>query len=427
MPNGNLTMQPSTFRADSLEDGPRPFGEVGAHRYLLAVLIFLLPVQFETSRGIRFAPSDIVLILVLILGIARMRTSRGDWSPWHLLLLPVLWFGAINTYLSYDFVSRWAVLNKFVGMVVLLLLYVVVVQYARSLAGVRHLAKLLLHSVILQAAIALPMYFIGLAYSPLRTARISGFLVDPNAYGGLMVVGLCLHWSTLNTQCRLVGRGLAGVTTVLILLNLFFSFSRSSWIGFALVVVVAPLINRTCWRHVVIPPAVAMTGVLVAFRSYFEHELLPLALRPEQITGRLDIIHAAVALFRAHPVFGAGLGSFLQQNGVQVHNSLLWILAELGVVGAVVFVGFVTWFVFRGLRAYRRVGAGYRELVAGLLMAHLAMIGFSMGIDAFYQRYWWVVMAMLSASYTASRRFRQATVDLTLRWDESEPFRPEWT
>lgn len=404
-----------------LEAEPRPFGEVGAHRYLLAVLVFLLPVQLETSAGIRFALSDVVLLLVLILGITRMQTSRSDWSLWHLLLLPLLWFGAINTYLIYGFVSRWAMLNKFVGIVVLLLLYLVVVQYARSLEAVRHLAKLLLYSIILQAAIALPMYFVGLVYSPLRTARIAGFLIDPNAYGGLMVIGLCLHWSTVNTRCQLVGRTLTGATTALILLNLFFSFSRSSWIGLALVLVVAPLINRACWRHVVVPPAIGIAAVLIFFRSYFMHELLPLILRPDQIAGRLDIIHAAVASFLSHPVFGTGVGSFLHQHRVQVHNSFLWTLAELGVVGAVVFVGFVTWFVPRGLRAYRLAGPGYRELVAGLLMAHLAMIGFSLGIEAFYQRYWWVVMAMLSASYTASMRLHQSNVDLAWRRDESEP------
>ena len=402
-----------------LKAEPRPFGEVGAHRYLLAVLVFLLPVQLETSRGINFALSDVVLLLVLILGIARMRTSRSDWSLWHVLLLPLLWFGAINTYLSYGFISRWAVLNKFVGIVVLLLLYLVVVQYARSLEAVRHLAKLLLYSVIIQAAIALPMYFVGLVYPPFHTARISGFLLDPNAYGGFMVVGLCLHWSTVNTRCQLVGRALAGATSALILLNLFFTFSRSSWIGLAVVLVVAPLINRRCWRHVVIPPAIGVALVLLVFRSYFMRKLLPLVLRPQQITGRLNIIDNAIGSFLSHPLFGAGLGSFLHQNGVQVHNSFMWMLAELGVVGAGVFVGFVTWFVFRGVRAHRHVGPGYRELVAGLLTAHLAMIGLSLGIEAFYQRYWWVVMALLSASCTASARLRQPTTEPASRRDDS--------
>jgi O-antigen ligase len=109
-------------------------------------------------------------------------------------------------------------------------------------------------------------------------------------------------------------------------------------------------------------------------------------------------------MFLSHPLLGAGLGSFLRDNEVQVHNTFFWFLAEMGVAGAIVFVGFVMAFLLRGAKAYRLAAPEYRGLLGGLLLAHLSMMGFSLGIEAFYQRYWWVIMALISAAHATARR-----------------------
>ncbi len=57
---------------------------------------------------------------------------------------------------------------------------------------------------------------------------------------------------------------------------------------------------------------------------------------------RIMTLKGGLKLFLAHPVFGAGLGAFVfdyfkESGRVQViHSTPLWLLAELGVVGAVV-------------------------------------------------------------------------------------------
>jgi putative inorganic carbon (hco3(-)) transporter len=377
--------------------------EAGIHRYLLCILIFLLPVQFETSFALRIAPSDVVLLLILAYGGVWMRTSRSDWSLWHPSLVLAFSLGILNAALRYGVVTRWALLNKYVGLLILMLLYLVVVQYARSIASVSYIARIALLSVMIQAAISLPLYLLGLVYAPLYTPRIAGFLVDANAYGGFMVVGLCLHWSTVNSEGRLIGRRLAWPVTILILLNIFFTFSRSSWIGLAVVAVGMLAVNPRCWRHILVPGLLGLAAVALVFRPYFVTMFLPLILRPEQVSVRFQIIGSALNVFLAHPFLGAGLGSFVSQNGVEIHNTFLWFLGEMGIVGAVVVAGFFGWFVVRGVRAYRMVELRYRGLVGGLLMAHLAMLGFSLGIEASYQRYWWVILALLSASYSAAR------------------------
>jgi O-antigen ligase len=190
--------------------------------------------------------------------------------------------------------------------------------------------------------------------------------------------------------------------TVLLLLNLFFSFSRSAWIGFAVLCLAAPLVNPRCWRHLVFPIALGAATALLFFRPYFATELAPLITRTSQVSARWDILAKATDMFLAHPVFGAGLGSFLRDYQVQIHNTFFWFLAEMGIVGATVFVGFVVAFFLRGLKAYKLSDPEHRGLVGGLLLAHLSMMGFSLGIEAFYQRHWWVIMAMLSAACAAA-------------------------
>jgi hypothetical protein len=39
-----------------------------------------------------------------------------------------------------------------------------------------------------------------------------------------------------------------------------------------------------------------------------------------------------------------------------------------------------------------------------LLLAHAAMLGVAMGIEAFYQRHWWLIFSLIASSYSLARR-----------------------
>jgi putative inorganic carbon (HCO3(-)) transporter len=39
-----------------------------------------------------------------------------------------------------------------------------------------------------------------------------------------------------------------------------------------------------------------------------------------------------------------------------------------------------------------------------LLLAHAAMLGVAMGIEAFYQRHWWLVFSLIASSYSLTLR-----------------------
>src|ERR1700686_1969544 len=133
-------------------------------------------------------------------------------------------------------------------------------------------------------------------------------------------------------------------------------------------------------------------------------EMLSISSRQHTIDERVEISRNALQMFFDHPALGGGIGAFYDEHDIIVHNSALWFLAEFGIVGLAIFAGFIGWFCVKGIAGYRRAEVGQRPLFAGLLAAHLAMIGFSLGVEALYQRHWWLVMGLLASAYALATR-----------------------
>src|SRR5262249_54782487 len=129
-----------------------------------------------------------------------------------------------------------------------------------------------------------------------------------------------------------------------------------------------------------------------------------MARRPEQVQERFDLINLAFQMFQAHPFFGEGLGGFRLAAGEIAHNTAMWFLADFCLAGLAVLLAFFTWFFWKGWQAYRMAPGTERPLVLALLLAHTAMIGLAMGIEAFYQRHWWLVFALIASSYSLAIR-----------------------
>jgi O-antigen ligase len=129
-----------------------------------------------------------------------------------------------------------------------------------------------------------------------------------------------------------------------------------------------------------------------------------MASRPEQVQQRFDLIERALQSFARDPWLGGGLGSFRLGAGEVAHNSAMWFLADFGVLGLVALVGFLAWFFAKGWFAYRRAPEPEKPLVLALLLAHAAMLGLAMGIEAFYQRHWWLVFGLIASSYCMTLR-----------------------
>ncbi|HUR50675.1 MAG TPA: O-antigen ligase family protein, partial [Mycobacteriales bacterium] len=237
---------------------------------------------------------------------------------------------------------------------------------------------------------------VPLVNEPFVDSRLSGLLIDPNAFGGLIATALVLHLVTSAAGAPLLSRRVSRLATVCLPLALALTFSRSAWIGtvFGLGAVAAadPRLLRKAARALAAPLLVVLPLVLLNLPG-----AASLAERPGQVSARLDIANQALADVAAHPLSGIGLGVYEQRHGVIVHNTALWFLTEMGLVGLIAFLGFIllqvrraTWMIVRGPEQAWVVGAA-------LLGAVFVGLGLSLGIEAFYQRYWWMAFAGLAA------------------------------
>jgi O-antigen ligase len=77
----------------------------------------------------------------------------------------------------------------------------------------------------------------------------------------------------------------------------------------------------------------------------------------------------------------------------------MWFLADFGLVGLTALMGFLGWFFVKAWLAYRRAPESQQPLVLSLLLALAAMVGVAMGIEAFYQRHFWMIFALIASSY----------------------------
>ena len=55
--------------------------------------------------------------------------------------------------------------------------------------------------------------------------------------------------------------------------------------------------------------------------------------------GRVEAWYEGIQMFKSSPVFGVGKGMFTDFNNLTAHNSYMLVLAELGFVGSIFFLG----------------------------------------------------------------------------------------
>ena len=208
--------------------------------------------------------------------------------------------------------------------------------------------------------------------------RAYGLTAHPNLYGALL--GMCLlllivyRPGTLRQKLPyllpVLALGLAG---------LFFSFSRTAWLGAGLGLAVWFIVARRggsggrpksyLW---LLFPAILLTLALVTYGDLVTSRFANLdePLEARSISQRLYDADLALQLARSSPWLGVGLGRnvdaalLLGEDAQRVHNVLLLAAAELGVPGLLLVLCLLLAPVWAYWRLYRR--ACYARAAAGL-------------------------------------------------------------
>lgn len=372
---------------------------------LLGAFVFFLPVQIPIGAS-RYAPSDLFIVLYTILFISNIRVAARTWSIFHWGLILTFLVGTLLTGLHNGHLNSYVAMNKDAGLLLLLLTYAVITGAARSWGAMRQMLRVFIVACALHGALAtisfLATKIAGHDYIPWLNyggSRVAGMLVDPNAFGGLMAVALVIHATTFFSVEPIV-RGFRGYLALAFLsLALVLTLSRSAWIGFAISLLLVMAVRPRIGVGLL---ATAGAGIALLFLLVGPDRatsILAIADRPNTAYQRIEQIDEAIPMLATSPFVGTGLGSFREQHGWIIHDTAIWMLTEFGVLGIIVYLGLILWYAIVGFIALSRTSGATRCLVLGLLCAHLCMLGVSVGIEAFYQRHWWLVMALLASSF----------------------------
>lgn len=339
----------------------------------------------------------------------------------------VLCLGVFIGWLRYDYVS-WAFFNRLAGWGILL-------GFAASGAlavvsgGTGRLAvvgRTYLVAVVAVTVVALGVR-LAVSFAPVVVQsdlgeRMTGFAGNPNAFSFQILVAFAVLLVLARPAPRQMrSQHLIWAAGAVLIAGLWFAASRAGFIAFGALLV-------TAWALSVARPRDVLVWLLLGAGLSFLIEgmmnVLPELTGDASVGGRgvarLSSLANARSVFEDsnddvrwislvgglrmwldNPVLGGGVGAFIHRrieefgDPLVIHNSLVWILAEMGLVGVAAFgtaAVLVTWNAL-----VRRNRPGQRRQHDLLLLLMVVMAVHSTFHDMLYQRPFWFFMGACMA------------------------------
>jgi uncharacterized membrane protein YbhN (UPF0104 family) len=300
-------------------------------------------------------------------------------------------------------VTEWAWVNRYLGWFVLLAYGCTGALLVRQASTSGLTAILKAYAAATAAVIALDLLIVVIGAfnsSPAQPFGIMAFSQNRNflAFQVLMAVAALLASETKQIfRIALLSIYLTG---------LWFAASRSGWISIAAVLAVALYLRSIRCREITICVCFAAVVYLaMQIQIIFTTSASTIASTPQLIPTEANIhermlsIYGGLQLFLDHPIFGSGLGAFRNLGHLAtsklpllIHSSYVWLLAETGIVGFCIFVGFALHLLTVEFRNREKDGA---RIVIILCLTAFAVM--SLPADMIYQRtFWFLIGAALA-------------------------------
>jgi O-antigen ligase len=258
-------------------------------------------------------------------------------------------------------------------------------------------------------------------------ARLSGAGVEANELAAVLVATMALAaaiaagWRR-SPLVRLVALGVIGFCVFGVIL----SFSRGGLVALMAALVAAVLLGGR-WRPAAVMLLLVVTigvaGYLAYVASPLERERVTTA---QGGTGRADIWAVGWRMVESSPTNGIGVGQFpvssihfllapgallrdefIVDEPKVAHNIYLEVLAELGVVGLVLFVSILLFSLssaIRAARAFERSGDLKMEVIArGVAVAVIALLAADFFASEQFSKQLWLLLALGPALYRIAR------------------------
>jgi uncharacterized membrane protein YbhN (UPF0104 family) len=297
--------------------------------------------------------------------------------------------------------TEWALVNKFAGWFILLAYAATGAMIGQSERGLELVLLTFVASGLAVVALSTPGIVWGVGFS--------GFAENPNAFGSVVELsGFAENRNAFAFQllmvaavaCVLPSRKVAVGALTFAAVGLIGAGSRAGW-GAGICLLATALYKRTIsFREVA--GALFLAAMVVVLLRHLGPEM-GIALIPQEssLSEHIESLEGGLDLFREHPLFGAGLGGFMEKHVAEtgrplvIHSTPVWLLAELGLVGLLAFA-------VPALRIFRQeIKRAPSDATAMLLVLILVAFGvMSLVHELLYQRSLWLLLGACLAHKT---------------------------
>lgn len=414
---------------------------------VFSAIIFAVAVQIQVSLfrtedylGLRINLADLLLPLMGVVVLVSLLLKKTQWPEWRLrhvyiwlvVLSAVLGMALVNGYFQTGDLSRWALVNKFCGWFVLIGYFGLGGWFASN-GGTAVQTRIIqafciffLIVTIVHMALGLYQLF-GPGLRGLPYFQLSGLMYNRNSYAFLLLTAAVLFGVFQFSDKRVIAR-LAPLFWLLLFIACILNGSRTLWIvGGGLLVFMggfyrsAFLEKSFLWLAAgcaltvllfhVTDTSLFLEGQLDRFKTVIslnEAEKVEREFYYQSEGVRLRVLGDALALWREHPLTGAGLGSFLHASEIKyadqpgtiidlIDFTLLWLLTETGIAGALLFAAFyarMAWSLWRDSRNSLDINSHFLWAVFLILM----VFGFmSILHELLYTRFLWLFLGLAMA------------------------------
>lgn len=375
---------------------------VNFHFWIFLVLIFCIPfntrkvleVVFNYSNGssifsewgsIFLYGTDVLLVLLLIFWLVSLLIENKKVKLDFSFLLPVCLFGffimiSIISLMYADIVSLgWYRIMKLVEFFAFFVYVIYNIKgknktfytYITYVMSCVFLSIVAIFQFFFQSSVGLTVFGEGILNTKIENVaeiivsgvpflRSYGTMPHPNVLGGFLMVGLFLSIYVFAQLRSVVKRIVFCFLIIIILLGLIFTFSRSSWLGLVIGLLVFGLIlpkkrlhNVLSKKSFYIPLFIMVLAVIfilvtcwpfITARTTLDDSYGDMAK-----SFRLELLDRSFHLISFYPLFGQGIGNFVTSFYLNsptfdiwkyqpVHNVFILIFVELGFLGLLFFV-----------------------------------------------------------------------------------------
>ncbi len=184
-----------------------------------------------------------------------------------------------------------------------------------------------------------------------KVIRAYGTFPHPNILGAFLVFGLVCGLYLVSRATLAARKILIGLSLILIFLGLFVTFSRLAWLGAILSIFAFTFyyMKQKDWSKVMI--IIMVTIVSCATIGLWFHQTLKARVLDTDQTSLADrylFNRLGMDLSAHYPLLGVGVGNYIEAlkdlyplqpwQNQPAHNIFIFISAELGVLGAILFI-----------------------------------------------------------------------------------------